>query len=432
LVAVEEGGSVRAWRVEQADALRGRIQLQGAKNSVLKLMAATLLAEGRHRLENVPAISDVDVMVELLEAVGARVARPEPHVLEIDVPAASELASEPPAELVGRIRASVVLLAPLLARTGSVRLAPPGGDDFGSRPIDVHLDALERLGGVVSMDTDAVLVKGSPLVGQRVVLEFPSHTGTDTALLASVLAHGETIIENAAREPEVVDLCAALTAMGARIEGQGTSRIRVLGVPRLVPMRHRIIGDRVVAATYLACLGMTGGELEVVGVDPGVLEILLRKLARLGFEIDTDTSAQRISAAVRGRLRAGDIQTLPYPGVATDYKPMLVAMLTKADGVSVVSENLYSGRFRYLDELRSFGADIISEGHHVVIRGVERLHGATTVAHDIRAGAALVVAALGAEGPSIILGVDHIERGYDDLAGTLRSLGAVIRTDAKR
>jgi len=420
---------VGAWRIETTAWLEGRVHLQGAKNSVLKVMAATLLAEGRHRIENVPEISDVAVMAELLESVGARVRRPEPHVLEIDVPSRDALSSEPPPELVGRIRASVVLLAPLLARTGWVRLAPPGGDDFGARPIDVHLDALERLGAPATMDAGSVLVKGSPLVGARITLEFPSHTGTDSALLAAVLARGETVIENAAREPEVVDLCTALASMGARIEGAGTSRIRILGVSELGPMHHRVIGDRVVAATYLAALGMTSGHLQIAGIDPGALEILLRKLSGLGFHVETDPEREQLSAEVAGRLVAGDIQTLPYPGVATDYKPMLVAMLTKARGVSVVSENLYIGRFRYLDELRSFGADIISEGHHVVVRGVDRLHGATAVAHDIRAGAALVVAALGADGESTILGVEHIERGYDDLAGTLAALGGRIRAE---
>ncbi len=417
---------MRAWRVELTPELRGVVKLQGAKNSVLKLMAATLLAEGRHRLENVPMISDVVAMGELLSSVGATVSWPAPHVVEIDVPPARMLSSEPEPVLVGKIRASVVLLAPLLARVGRVRLAAPGGDDFGSRPIDVHLDALVRLGATVAMDDDAVVVKGGPLRGAPLTLEFPSHTGTDTAVLAAVLAAGETIIDNAAKEPEVVDLCAALSSMGARIEGAGTSRIRILGVAGLAPMRHRVIGDRVVAATLLAALGMTGGEVSLTGIDPTILELLLRKLVGLGFEVDVDRVQQRVVARVSRRLHAGDIQTLPYPGVATDYKPMLVAMLTRAQGVSVVSENLYMGRFRYLDELRSFGADIISEGHHVVVRGVDRLHAATVVAHDIRAGAALVVAALGAHGTSHLLGVEHIERGYDNLAGELQRLGARV------
>lgn len=417
---------MRSWRIQHTSRLEGEVRLQGAKNSVLKILAATLLAEGRHRIENVPDISDVAVMARLLEAVGARVRWPEPHVVEVDVPDAASLSSEPPPELVGQIRASVVLLAPLLARTGSVRLAPPGGDDFGARPIDIHLDALASLGGTATKDAGSVLVKGSPLTGAPVTLEFPSHTGTDTALLAAVTASGETIIDNAAREPEVVDLATALVSMGARIDGAGTSRIRVQGVERLRPLCHRVIGDRVVAATYLAALGATTGQLELVGVNPKVLEILLRKLSGLGFRIEADDAGQRLVAEVRERLAAGDIQTLPYPGVATDYKPMLVAMLARARGVSVVSENLYSGRFRYLDELRSFGADIISEGHHVVVRGVDHLHGATAVAHDIRAGAALVVAALAAEGQSRLLGVEHIERGYDDLAGTLRRLGGQV------
>ncbi len=417
----------RIYRVGYAGALNGSLKLQGAKNSVLKLMAATVLAEGTHRIGNVPLISDVDVMREILHAIGAESSWTGPHELEITVPSADRLSPYPPVELVGRIRASIVLAGPLLAVTGRARLAAPGGDDFGTRPIDIHEDALQRLGASFEYLDDYLEVKAPRLEGAGLVFEFPSHTATDNAIMAAVLARGTTVIENAAREPEVVDLAAALAAMGARIEGAGTSRIVIEGVDRLSPMDHDVVGDRVVAATYLTALGMAGGRLALEGIDTSIMEILIRKLGACGVSVKP--VAGGLVAEAGPRPRAADIQTLPYPGVATDYKPMLVAMLSRAEGVSVVSENLFSGRFRYLDELRRLGADLISEGHHVVVRGVPRLVGGRVQAYDIRAGAALVVGALGAENETVITGVEHIERGYDGLVENLAALGADISVE---
>ncbi len=417
----------RIYRVGYASALDGSLKLQGAKNSVLKLMAATLLAAGVHRLQNVPRISDVEVMREILAAIGAPSSWSGRHELEITVPAADELSPYPPVDLVKRIRASIVLTGPLLAVVGRARLANPGGDDFGTRPIDIHEDALTRLGASFEHFNTYMEVKAPHLEGADLVFEFPSHTATDNAIMAAVRARGTTVIENAAREPEVVDLAAALSSMGARIQGAGTSRIVIEGVDRLSPMNHSVVGDRVVAATYLTALGMVGGRLELAGIDFSIMEILIRKLEACGVSVRPVPGG--LVAEAGPRPLAADIQTLPYPGVATDYKPMLVAMLSRAQGVSVVSENLFSGRFRYLDELRRLGADLISEGHHVVVRGVPKLVGGRVQAYDIRAGAALVVGALGAENETVITGIEHIERGYDGLVENLVALGAGISVE---
>jgi len=408
--------------------LAGAVEAGGAKNSVLKLMAACLLAEGTHELENVPNITDVDLMADVLRALGCTVERHVDNRLTIGTPATSDIRPEAPYELVERMRASIVVLGPLLARCGRARVSMPGGDDFGSRPIDIHVAGLTSMG--VSFGTTHGFVEGeatdpsSRLVGTHVVLEYPSHTATDNLLMAAALAKGTTVIENAAREPEVADLAAFLNAMGAEVRGAGTSRLTIEGAERLVPTRHRVITDRVVTATYLMAPALAGGSVTVTDGRPEHMEMLLRKLEAMGMGISYGPEGLR--AECSGRLRSVDIATLPYPGVATDYKPFLVTALSVADGVSIVSENLFEGRFRYIDELRRMGADIRTEGHHAVVRGVERLSGAPVKAPDIRAGAALVLAGLAAEGETVVSGVEHIERGYDDLVGTLASLGAGV------
>jgi UDP-N-acetylglucosamine 1-carboxyvinyltransferase len=410
--------------------LSGTVRAGGAKNSVLKLMAACLLAEGRHELSNVPRIIDVEMMAEVLEAVGAEVERRDDGDLVIDVPATGAISPEVPYELMERMRASIVVLGPLLARCGHARVSMPGGDDFGNRPIDIHLNGLGAMG--VHFGTAHGYVEGrvgdmggpARLVGGRVVLEYPSHTATDNLLMAAVLAKGTTVIENAAREPEVCDLARMLTSMGATVRGAGTSRLEVEGVAGLRPARHSVVPDRVVAATYLAAVGLAGGEIVVEDARHDHMEMLLRKLGSLGLRIEQGPDGLR--AAREGRLHSADVATLPYPGVATDYKPLLVTMLSVADGVGIVTENLFSGRFRYVDELRRMGADIRTEGHHAVVRGVPRLSGAPVRAPDIRAGAALVLAGLVAEGATEVSDAHHVDRGYEDLAGALRALGARV------
>jgi UDP-N-acetylglucosamine 1-carboxyvinyltransferase len=418
--------------VNPSGPLSGTVRAGGAKNSVLKLMAACLLAEGRHVLTNVPRISDVDIMADVLRAMGAEVTRSErPDELVVTTPA--DIAPEAPYELIEQMRASVVVLGPLLARCGWARVALPGGDDFGPRPIDMHLRALESLGAVFTTSHGDVegrvesSVAGVPrLVGNRVVLEYPSHTGTDNVLMAAVLAKGTTVIENAAREPEVLDLADFLNAMGARITGAGTSRIEVEGVDRLEPATHAVIPDRLVVATFLVAAGLTGGEVTVEDGRPEHMDMLLRKLTATGMEVTLVPDGLRASAAGVGRLHSTDVATLPYPGFATDYKPLFVTLLTVTDGVGIVTENLFFGRFRYVEELRRMGADIRTEGHHAVVRGVGRLSGAKVRAFDVRAGAALVLAGLVADGETVISDAHHVDRGYEDLDGKLVSLGADV------
>jgi UDP-N-acetylglucosamine 1-carboxyvinyltransferase len=412
--------------------LSGTVWAGGAKNSVLKLMAACLLAEGRHVLTNVPRISDVDIMAEVLEAMGAEVTRGgRPDELVVTTPA--ELVPEAPYELVEKMRASVVVLGPLLTRCGWARVSMPGGDDFGPRPIDMHLRALESMGAEFTSSHGNVegkvssSVAGSPrLVGNRVVLEYPSHTGTDNVLMAAVLAKGTTVIENAAREPEVSDLAAFLKAMGARISGAGTSRIEVEGVDRLEPASHIVIPDRLVVATFLVAAGLTGGDVTVEDGRPEHMDMLLRKLTATGMEITYGPDGLRAAAAGMGHLKSTDVATLPYPGFATDYKPLFVTLLTVTEGVGIVTENLFFGRFRYVEELRRMGAEIRTEGHHAVVRGVGRLSGAKVRAFDVRAGAALVLAGLVADGETVVSDAHHIDRGYEDLDAKLVSLGADI------
>lgn len=417
--------------VEASGPLHGTVRAGGAKNSVLKLMAACLLAEGRHELRNVPRILDVEIMADMLRALGATVGWAGGQTLVVDSPPADEIVPEAPYELVDKMRASIVVLGPLLTRCGRAKVSMPGGDDFGGRPIDFHLGGLSEMGA--RFDTIHGNVEGtidgdlgaSCLVGSQVVLEYPSHTATDNILMAAVLAKGTTVIENAAREPEVCDLAAYLTAMGAKIRGAGTSHVEVDGVDGLTPATHAVVPDRVVAATFLAAVGLAGGEVVVEDARIDHMDMLVRKLKAMGVSVEQRPTG--LAATSTGRLSSVDVATLPYPGVATDYKPFLVTMLTVADGVGIVSENLFSGRFRYIDELRRMGADVRTEGHHAVVRGVKRLSGAPVRATDIRAGAALVLAGLVADGETVVSNAWHVDRGYEDLAGRLASLGARVQ-----
>jgi UDP-N-acetylglucosamine 1-carboxyvinyltransferase len=389
--------------------LHGTVRAGGAKNSALKLMVACLLAEGRSVLRNVPDITDVESMAAVLRSVGARVDRLKNGDLAVTSPAAADLQPVAPYELIERMRASVVVLGVLLARCGWVHMPLPGGDDFGERPIDFHVNGLAAMGR---------------LTGTRVVLEYPSHTATDNLLMAAVLAKGTTVIENAAKEPEVTDLADMLCTMGAVVHGAGTSRLEIEGVEELHPARHSVVPDRVVAATFVAAVGIAGGEVTIEDARPEHMEMLLRKVTEMG--VVTDMGPQGLMVSANKRLGSADIATLPYPGVATDYSPLLVAMLTVADGVGILTENLFSGRFRYVEELRRMGADIRTEGHHAVVRGMDRLFGAPVRAPDLRAGVALVLAGLVAEGETLVTGARHIDRGYEDLVGSLTSLGAKV------
>jgi UDP-N-acetylglucosamine 1-carboxyvinyltransferase len=413
--------------VEGGPRLSGTVGVLGAKNAVLKELVATLLAPGRHHLSNVPAILDVELICRVLEHIGCRITR-EGHELWVVVP--DEPQPEAPIELVRQMRASIVVLGPLLARCGVAKVALPGGDDLGARPIEWHLDGLEQMGAQFDLIHGELVGRvDGRLKGAEVELPFPSVGATENVLLAGVLAEGETRIVNAAREPEIEDLIAHLHAMGADIAGAGTSLLTIAGVESLSPAAHRVIPDRLAAGTYAVAGAITSGDVTVTGCDPEHLRMELLKLEEAGCEVRRGDGWLRVAGP--DRPRAVDFATLPFPGFHTDMHPQMVALLAVASGTSVITENLYDARFRYVGELARMGADITVEAQHAVIRGVERLSGCPVLAPDIRAGAALVLAGLRAESSTEVGDASHIDRGYEDLVGNLSSLGArVERVDA--
>ncbi len=415
----------RCIRVHHAEPLRGEVLVPGAKNSVLKLMAASLLADGTFEITNVPGIVDVGIMAELLRAIGVDVTE-TPEYGVVTIVNRGRLTPVAPFELAERIRASINVLGPLLARCGEVTIAMPGGDDFGTRPIDMHIAGLEAMGAEFRYDGGTLTARAERLHGAEITFDFPSVGATENILTAAVLADGATVIHNAAREPEIIDLCEFLNQMGARVDGAGTSTLRVEGVDvgALHGCEHETVPDRIQAATYIAACAVTGGELDLLNAQSKHMQMVLSRFGDMGMEIEALPYGLRVAAPER--LRSADVATLPYPGIATDYKPLIITMLAVADGVGVVTENLYPGRFAYVEELQRLGADIKTDGHHALVRGVRRLVGAHVVSHDIRAGAAMVVAGLAAEGTTTITGVRHIDRGYDDLVGRLRRVGAQI------
>lgn len=402
--------------------LRGEIEIGGAKNSILKLLAATTLAEGRFTLRRVPRISDVDTMVELLESFGCGVSSGGDGILHVEVP--ERLQPHASYEVVSRMRASIAVLGPLLARCGEAMVALPGGDDFGSRPVDMHLAALERLGVDIDVSHGYIHARASVLKGGEVGLAWPSVGATENIMMAATAAEGRTVIDNAAREPEIADLAAFLNRMGAEVLGAGTPTITINGGGTLGPVDHTPVSDRIETAVYLAAVGIAGGEITLRGAQPGHLRMLCDKLGEMNLR--TSTIKGGLWAMSPHRLRATEIVTLPYPGIATDYQPLLVAMLSLADGVGLVTENVFANRFRYVGELIRMGADIRVEGRCAIVQGRERLSGAPVRATDIRAGAALVVAGLGADGETIVRDTHHIRRGHEDLVGNLQALGADV------
>jgi len=411
------------FRVRAGSPLEGRVEVAGAtKNSGVKQMAAALLAPGVTTLRNMPSVLDLDVMSDLLRAVGATVEQPAPNVVQID--ASGTLSPEAPYELVTRMRASFNVLGPLLARCGEARVALPGGDNIGSRKVDMHLRGLEAMGAEVDVAHGFVQVRCDALQGARVLLEFPSVGATENIMCAAVLAKGTTVIENAAREPEVTDLAAFLDRMGAHVMGAGTATIEIEGVEQLTPAESEIMADRIEAGTLLMACGIAGGEIELVGTRLEHLEIVVSKLCEMGMRVSQTSDG--LWARSAHRLEAIDVATLPHPGFATDFMPLAVALMTVSEGSAIVTENIYDGRFQFVDELVRMGADVRNEGRHAIIRGVDRLSGAPVTASDVRAGAALVLAGLVAEGETVVHGCEHVDRGYPDLPATLRSLGADV------
>jgi UDP-N-acetylglucosamine 1-carboxyvinyltransferase len=385
-------------------------------------MAAALLAPGTTILRNVTPVADLDVMLDVMRAIGAGVEWTDTDELHID--ASGKLAPEAPYELVTRMRASINVLGPLLARCGEARVAMPGGDNIGSRKLDMHFRGLEAMGAELSVVHGFIEARCNALGGARIVLEFPSVGATENLLTAAVLAKGETIIENAAREPEITDLAAFLNRMGAQVHGAGSSTIEVEGVDGLVPVESTLMGDRIEAGTFLMACGIAGGAITIEGTELAHLEMVVIKLGEMGLDVTPTPDGLRVRADER--LHAVDVATLPYPGFATDFMPLAVALLATADGTAIVTENVFDNRFSFVDELNRMGADVRNEGRHAVVRGVPRLSAAPVRALDVRAGAALVLAAMRADGETAVLDPYHVDRGYPDLPGQLRRLGADV------
>ena len=414
---------IESLRVVGGAALTGEVSVLGAKNAALKLMVATLLAPGTHQLTNVPRNLDVEIMCDVLRHVGADCER-DGTTLEVTVPESP--LPEAPLELVRQMRASILILGTLLARTGEARVALPGGDDFGSRPIDLHLNGLEAMGAVLDL-RHGVLRASAPdgLHGADIYLEFPSVGATENILLAAVLAEGTTTIGNAAREPELTDLANYLRAMGAKIDGAGTSTVEVHGVPALEPSGHRVVPDRLEAGTYAAAAAMTGGQVTVRDCLPEHLRMELTKLEAAGATVAR--GQDWFSVTGPERPHPIDFATLPFPGFHTDMHPQMVSVLSIAEGTSIATENVYAARFRYIGELNRMGAEIVTDGQHIIVKGVADLSGCEVDGCDIRGAAALCIAGLRAEGVTTIVGAHHIDRGYDGFVEKLRALGADIQ-----
>lgn len=411
-------------KVEGPTPLKGRVRVAGAKNSVLKLMAATLLAEGTSTLHNVPDILDVRIMSELLRRLGCVVEHDhDAGVLRIEVPESPGVRAD--YELVRAMRASICVLGPLVARCGEAHVALPGGDAIGSRGLDMHQQGLEELGAQVHIEHGYFIAEAPRgLSHADIRLDFPSVGATENLLMAATLTQGTTVIDNVAREPEIIDICRLLIDMGADITGVGTSRLEITGADELHPAEHDVVGDRIVAGSWAFGAVMTSGDVVVEGIDPAYLRAVLDKLECAGATIERDESSFR----VRGPQRPVGIRvsTLPYPGFPTDLQPFVVALNALADGTGMITENLFEGRWRFVQELTRLGARVRVDGHHALVIGVESLSGAPVEASDIRAGAALVMAGLAADGVTEVTGVEHIDRGYESFVRHLTELGAVV------
>lgn len=402
--------------------LSGTVQVGGAKNSALKLMAATILAPGVYTITNVPRISDVDVMSLVLGVLGIAVHR-DGHTLVIDTTAASS--QETPYELVAQMRASIAVLGPLVARFGHAKVAMPGGCRIGSRSLDIHIAGLAALGVLFTVEHGFILASAPDgLVGAQVILDFPSVGATENLMMAAVLARGTTVVENAAREPEIVDLARMLIAMGADIEGAGSPSLVINGVESLHPAAHETVGDRVEAGTFLVAGALCEGPVRVTGFNPAHLEMTIAKLRKAGCTIETGGSWAEVTR--NGPILPVDIQTLPHPGFPTDMQAQFMALLSLAEGRSVITENVFENRFMFADEITRMGADVRIEGHHALVEGVGALSGAPVRSTDLRGGAALVLAGLVANGETVVGDIEHIDRGYESYVDKLASLGAEI------
>ena len=415
------------FRIVGGACLKGEVTVTGAKNSVLKLMAASLLAVGKTTISNVPNIADVDIMADLLTRLGCTVdlnnKTDGDGTVTIDVP--QEPLHRADYELVRKMRASINVLGPLVARIGIAEVALPGGDAIGSRGLDFHIKGLESLGAKAHIEHGYVIAEApNGLTGADIVLDFPSVGATENIMTAAVLAKGVTTIDNAAREPDIVDLCEFLVSMGAKIDGIGSPLITITGVEKLNPTSHRTITDRIIAGTWAFAAAMTQGDITIHGARADHMEVMLDKLAAAGAIITSTNDGVRVK--MDHRPKAIDVATLPYPGFATDLLPFIIGMNAVAEGHAIVTENVFESRFMFVNELARLGAQITVDGHHASIDGIPQLSGAPVEASDIRAGAGLVLAALVAEGETTVDGAFHVDRGYPNFAEDLRALGAKV------
>lgn len=402
--------------------LTGEVRISGAKNAALPILVSSLLTKGWNTFRNVPDLRDIKTIKYLLNHLGTEFKSEGKSVLQVN--AENIVSCDAPYELVKTMRASILVLGPLVARLGSARVSLPGGCAIGARPVNLHINALEQMGAEIRLSDGYLEAKADRLRGARIYFDITTVTGTENIMMAACLARGETVLENAAREPEIINLAQVLTAMGAKISGAGTSVIRIEGVDSLSPVEAEIIPDRIETGTFLIAAGITGGDILVRGCVPEHLKALTKKLRETGMEITP--VADGLRAARSGKIRSVDIKTLPYPGFPTDLQAQMMAYMTLAAGSSLISETVFENRFMHVSELQRMGADIKVHGGNAVVRGVAGLRGAPVMATDLRASASLILAGLAAEGRTELSRVYHIDRGYEGIEKKLSALGARI------
>ncbi len=410
------------FMIQKSNPLVGTITVSGSKNAALPLLASTLLTEGKTVLHNVPNLTDVTVMCEILTCMGAVVSREDLHTVSVDASHIHHTVA--PYDLTSRMRGSFLVMGPLLARMKKVRLSLPGGCPIGSRPVDLHLKGFQCLGAEVTKGYGFAEVSAENLKGNKIYLDFPSVGATENIIMAAVLAEGTTTIENAAAEPEIAELAACLNAMGARVSGAGSDTVRIRGVSELHPTEYTVMPDRIEAGSFMIASALTGGDVRIEGVVPTHLKPLTAKLCEMGADIKTSGNVLRLKHI--DIYHSTDVKTLPFPGFPTDMQAQMMALLSLSEGTGIVTETVFENRFMHAQELCRMGANIKVEGHCAVVEGVDHLTGTTVAATDLRAGAALVLAGLAAEGETEVTDIYHIDRGYENLDGKLRALGANI------
>ena len=409
--------------IEGGVPLAGEVRISGAKNAALPILCAAILSSEPLRIANVPHLHDVTTMLKLLAQMGIAVSVDDKLGIELNAAALNNPVA--PYDLVKTMRASVLVLGPLIARCGEARVSLPGGCAIGLRPVDQHLKALQAMGATIDIEHGYMHGRAPRLKGARIIMDLVTVTGTENIMMAATLASGETVIENAAREPEVIDLANCLNAMGARVNGAGSGVIRITGVPRLKAADCRVMPDRIETGTFLAAAAATGGEVRLLGTRADILEAVLEKLREAGAQIEA--AADWISLRMNGTLRAVSLRTAPYPGFPTDMQAQFMALNSVARGTALITETIFENRFMHVQELRRLGAQIEVEGNSAVVTGVDRLDGATVMATDLRASASLVLAGLIARGETTIERVYHLDRGYESIEEKLSRLGARIR-----